>query len=119
MVEIGGTLFTILIIIIAVWLVIEVVKMRHKVIAVLLIGLVLFTYFSFTGVIDNNDIELDSISDFIKAGKLYFNWLGTIFHNVKTVTSYAIGLDWLGNNSIDKEELNSTINDTINSIKKD
>ena len=109
MVEIGGTLFTILVIIIAVWLVIEVVKLRHKIIAVLLIGLVLFTYFSFTGVIDNNDIELRSISDFVEAGKLYVNWLGTLLNNVKTVTSYAISLDWMGNNSLNKTRLNSTI----------
>lgn len=110
MVEIGSTLFTILVIIIAVWLVIEIVKMRHKIIAVLLIGLVLFTYFSFTGVIDNNDIELKSVSDFVKAGKLYVSWLGTLFNNIKTVTSYAISLDWMGNNSFNKTRLNSSLN---------
>lgn len=110
MVEIGGVLFTILVIIIAVWLVIEIVKMRHKIIAVLLIGLVLFTYFSFTGVIDNNDIELKSVSDFVEAGKLYVNWLGTLFNNIKTVTSYAISLDWMGNNSFNKTRLNSSFN---------
>src|SRR6056297_169375 len=102
MVEIGATLFTILIIIIAVWLVIEIVKLRHKIIAILLIGLVLFTYFSFTGVIDNNDIELRSVSDFIEAGKIYVSWLGTLFNNIKTITSYAISLDWIKGSSINK-----------------
>lgn len=107
--EIGSTLFTVLVIIIAVWLIIEVVKLRHKLIAVLIIGLLLFTYFSFTGVIDNNDVEINSFGDFFKAGKIYFNWLTTLFNNIKLITTHAISLDWLGNNSINKTELNSTI----------
>ena len=108
MIEIGSTLFTAFVIIIAVWLAIEVIKLRHKIIAILIIGLLLFTYFSFTGVIDNNDVELNSVSDFIHAGKLYVNWLSTLFNNAKLITSHAISLDWMGNNSINKSELNNS-----------
>lgn len=74
-------------------------KWKEKIFAVLLIILVLFTYFSFTASLKGKDLSLNSVDGIISAGKIYFAWLGTLFGNVKSVTSYAIKKNWSNKNS--------------------
>lgn len=95
---IGTTLFIVGVLVAAVWIVIEMKRFRHKVFAIALIALILFTYFSFTSVLNRNEIDLDSTQSLISAGKLYFSWLGTVFGNFRTITANAINLDWSGGN---------------------
>ena len=45
--ELGVTVFVVAILIIAIWVVVEMKRMRHKILAIFLIGLVLFSYLSF------------------------------------------------------------------------
>ena len=90
-------MFVVGILIIAIWIIIEVKRLRHKVFAVFLIGLILFTYLSFTLVLKDSGVDLKSVSGLMEGGKLYFSWLGSIFSNFKTITSNAIRLDWSGN----------------------
>jgi len=95
---IGITLFIVAIVIVAIWLVIEVKRLRHKVFAMFLIALILFSYLSFTLVLRGSGIDLKTVPGLIEGGKLYFSWLGSLFGNAKSMTSHAIGLDWTGGN---------------------
>ena len=91
---IGTTLFIIAVLIVAIWVIIEVKRFRHKLLAIFLIVLILFTYFSFTAVIKKNNVELNSVSGLMQGSKLYLSWLGSIFVNLKTITTEAIHMDW-------------------------
>ena len=101
---VNPTLIVILILIIAIWLIIEFKRFRHKILAIFLIILVLFTYFSFSAVIKGKDIDLKTFDGMKEAGKLYLLWFGNLFKNVKVVTSNAIDMNW----GVNKSELNST-----------
>lgn len=103
----GVTFIVLAVVIVAIWLIIEAKRLRHKVVAIFLIFLIIFTYISFAVVIKNNDIDLKTASGWASAGKLYFNWLGGIFSNVKSITAYAFKQDWdKVNESILEEEKN-------------
>ncbi|MEK6918069.1 MAG: hypothetical protein AABW51_03920 [Nanoarchaeota archaeon] len=95
---IGATIFIIIILIAAIWITLEFKRARHKIFAIFLIALILFTYFSFTTAIKGKNIDLGSTSGMVKAGGLYFSWLGHLFGNVKTVTANAVKMDWNNNN---------------------
>ncbi len=90
----GVTIFVVAILIIAIWVIIEMKRMRHKVFALFLIGLILFSYLSFTFVFKDQELDLKSINGIRDASTLYFSWLGTIFSNLKSITSNAIDMDW-------------------------
>jgi len=91
---IGMTLFVISILIIAIWVIIEIKRFKHKIFAIFLIGLILFAYLSFAFVIKGQDIDFKTVPGVVKATKLYFSWLGYAFVNLKTITTNAIGMDW-------------------------
>jgi glucan phosphoethanolaminetransferase (alkaline phosphatase superfamily) len=94
---VGVMLFVIAVLIIAIWVIIEVKRLRHKIFAIVLIALILFTYLSFTMVMKQHDVDLKTVSGIIEAAGLYVNWLGSLFGNFKSMTTHAIGLDWSGN----------------------
>jgi len=102
---IGVTFFVIAVLVIFIWFFFEIKRMRHKLWAIFLIGLMLFTYISFTASLKNNDVELNSIGGVIDAGKLYISWLGGVFMNVKSISAYAVKQEW-------KEYDESAINET-------
>ena len=91
---IGITFIIIAVLVVAIWLIIEAKRLKHKVFAIVLIMLIIFTYISFAVVIKNNEIDLKTTSGWVSAGKLYFSWLGGIFTNVKSITAYAFKQDW-------------------------
>ena len=96
---VGATIFIIVILIIAVWLIFEAKRARHKIFAIFLIALIIFTYFSFTLAIKGKNIDFGSASGWIEAGGLYLNWIGHIFGNVKSITANAVRMNWKANNS--------------------
>lgn len=77
-----------------VWILIELKRFRHKMLAIFLIGLILTVYFSFTFVIREQDIDLKTLPGITNAIKLYFSWIGSVFGNFKTITSNAVDLKW-------------------------
>ena len=103
---ISTTFFIVAIVIVAIWLLIEVKRLKHKLWAFFLIGLILFTYISFTVSLKNQDVDLTSIGGVIDAGKLYVAWLGGMFNNAKAVTAYATKQDW---NEIDEDIANKEL----------
>ncbi|MCX6750107.1 MAG: hypothetical protein NTZ83_01490 [Candidatus Pacearchaeota archaeon] len=100
-------LILVIVLIVAIWLIIEFKRFRHKILAVFLILLILFTYFSFAAVVKGKGLDLKTFDGMKEAGKLYLVWLGNAFKNVKVVTSNAINMDWRGNETL---EGNSTQN---------
>ncbi|MBD3247165.1 hypothetical protein GF378_00925 [Candidatus Pacearchaeota archaeon] len=82
-----------------IWLISEFRKIKHKVWAFVLIGLILFAYVSFVVTMKNYDIDMTSFSGVTKAAKIYFSWLGSIFGNFKSLTGSAVRMDWSVNDS--------------------
>lgn len=87
-------LFVVAGLIITIWLLIEAKRMKHKIFAVFLIVLILFTYLSFVVVVKDENIDYKTVPGIIEGGKLYFAWLNSLFGNLRSITAYAIGLDW-------------------------
>ncbi len=94
---VGITLFIVAVLIIAIWVIIEIKRLKHKLFAILLIALILFTYISFTVTLRGQEIDYTTVSGMMTAAKLYVAWLGSIFGNLKTMTTYAVHMDWATN----------------------
>lgn len=93
--EFGITFLVVVVLIAGIWIFIELKRMRHKIFAIFLIGLILFSYISFLTVVKNNpNLDLGTAAGMFAAGKAYLSWLGSVFDNIKTVTAQVIGLDW-------------------------
>ncbi len=97
MVEFGLTLFIVAVLIIAIWVIVEIKRLRHKVFAIFLIALILFTYISFSVTVKGQDIDFKTIPGAITATKLYVSWLVSVFNNLKSMTAQAISMDWISN----------------------
>ena len=97
---IGMTLFIVAILIIAIWVVVEIRRFKHKLFAIFLIALILFGYLSFTISFKDRAVDLKTIEGLTTASKIYFSWLGSMFGNLKSVTSYAVKKDWDGNETV-------------------
>ena len=97
--EVGLTIFIIVALVIAIWIVVQIKHMRHKIFAIVLIALVLFLYVSSTFIFKDQDIDFKTISGVTTASRLYFSWLGSIFVNIKSITTSAIKMDWEGNST--------------------
>ncbi|HLC86851.1 MAG TPA: hypothetical protein VJH65_01070 [Candidatus Nanoarchaeia archaeon] len=91
------------ILVVAIWLIVEFKRFRHKFFALLLIGLILFLYFSITSVFSGTDVDYKSFSGLTKATKIYFSWFGSTFGNIKTITGNAINMDWKNINKSSEE----------------
>ena len=95
---IGVAVMVIGIVIVAIWIVIELKRMRHKVFAIFLIALIIFSYISITYVLKGKDVDLKTTSGLIKGIKIYAGWLASAFGNIKTITSNVINMDWAAKN---------------------
>ncbi len=97
---VGITIFIVAALVIAIWFIVALKRVRHKIFAMFLIGLILFLYFSSSFVFKDQEIDFKTISGLTTASTLYFTFLGSIFGNVKTITANAIKMDWNGNETI-------------------
>jgi hypothetical protein len=102
---ISTTLVVVIVLIIAVWLLFEFRKFKHKIFAVFLIVLILGTYLSFMVAIRGSDIDFTSLEGIGEAGHLYYLWLSSVFGNLKYITANAIQLDWgsINNSTVENE----------------
>jgi len=94
---VGVTLFVVAVLIISIWVVIEVKRMRHKVFAIVLIALVLLSYISATVIFKDQEIDFTTTTGLMKAGKIYFTFLGSVFGNLRVLVANAIKMNWKGN----------------------
>jgi hypothetical protein len=95
---VGVTLFIIAVLVIAIWVVIEVKRLKHKLFAILLIGLILFSYVSAALVFRGQDIDFKTVSGLMKASNIYFSWLFSVGKNLVSITGNAISMDWTSAN---------------------
>ncbi len=94
---ISVALFIVVILSIAIWLIIELKRFRHKIFAIFLIALILFVYITAKVAFKNYEIDYKTVPGVIKATQVYFSWLVSVFGNFKSITSNAIRMDWGGN----------------------
>jgi|SRR3989344_8636917 len=82
------------VIIIAIWVLIEMKRFRHKFFAVILIVLILLFYVSAFYVFKGRNVDFKSFSGVKDATAMYFSFLKTSFVNAKSITSNAIKMNW-------------------------
>jgi hypothetical protein len=85
--------------IIGIWILVEFKRMRHKIFALFLIFVILFSYMSVSYVFKNENVDLGTVRGLFSAGKIYFSWLSGVLSNIKTTTSNVIKMDWIFGNS--------------------
>ena len=100
-----GIIVAIVALIIIIWISIELQRFRHKLYAYFLIGAIIFLALSFSLVTNKYHLDYSSPSGVLTAGKIYFTWIGSFFHNIKALTSYAIKLKWGMNESVKEVDL--------------
>jgi hypothetical protein len=100
---VGVTLLVITVLIAAIWIIIEIKRLKHKLFAIVLIGLILFSYLSFNAIFKEEKVDFTSLPGIIDASKIYFSWLGSIFVNLKSITNYAVQQNWARTNQSIKE----------------
>ncbi|NMB66778.1 hypothetical protein GYA25_01835 [Candidatus Woesearchaeota archaeon] len=93
-------LITLIALVVLVLILFEVKKTKHKVLLILVLGFILFGYFSFVMVFKNKPISIKNLSDVDNLLNLYFSWLGQVFNNIKIITGQITKMDWSSNNSI-------------------
>ncbi len=96
---VGITFMVIAVLIIGIWILVELKRLKHKLFAMFLIGFILFLYISITFTLKGQDIDFQTTEGIIKATKIYFAWLGSAFNNIKTITTNAINMDWTAKNA--------------------
>lgn len=96
---ISTTLIVISVLSILIWVFIEIQRLKHKLFAIALIGMIVLGYVSFAFVLKGQDINYKSVEGLTQASKIYFSWLGAVLGNFKIITSNAIKMDWSGNST--------------------
>jgi len=92
--ELSMTIILLVLLCVFIWVVTEIKRLKHKLIAIFLVGLLIFFFFSIKFVFDSNTVDFKTIPGVIKATKLYFSWIGSVFSNMKEITLHTINLDW-------------------------
>ncbi|MEK6828721.1 MAG: hypothetical protein AABY15_01235 [Nanoarchaeota archaeon] len=83
---------------IALWMLVKITRFRHKILAIFVIALILFGYFSFNTAFKGQAVDLKDFRGLTEASAVYFSWLGSVFGNAQTITSRVVE-----NNSRDKQ----------------
>jgi hypothetical protein len=105
--QLNITLLSIVLVIIAIWVLLETKRFKHKMVAIFIIIVILFTYFSFSVALSGKKLDLSTVDGISQAGAVYFSWLGSVFTNVKTITANAVKMNWGVVNE------NTTFNETL------
>lgn len=96
---ISSTIILLSVIVVVIWVLVEAKRLKHKIVAIGLIVLIIFSYLSFFAVFNGQNLDLRSPIGLADATKIYFSWMGSIFTNLKMLTSNAIRLDWKPENN--------------------
>lgn len=98
---IGITLFILVAAVVLIYILVEFKRMRHKLFAIFLIVFIILSYISILVIFKDQEVDLKSVPGVIAASRLYFSWLGSVFVNVKHITTNAIKMDWGTNKSVE------------------
>ena len=86
----GSIILSVVILAVAVWALLKVVKLRRKLFVLLVIAIVIFSYLSFNIALDGSKVDLTDFKGVTEASGVYFSWLSSSFGNVQTITSNAV-----------------------------
>ena len=86
----GSMVFSLVVLAIALFVIIKITKFRHRFLAIILIALVIFGYFSFNLALGGHEVDLTTAKGVGQAFGIYFSWLGTAFGNAQTITSRIV-----------------------------
>ncbi|MCK5149524.1 hypothetical protein KAJ87_01200 [Candidatus Pacearchaeota archaeon] len=95
--EIGVAILLVASLVIAIWVIVELKRMKHKIFAILLIAMILFLYVTSGYVFEGKEVNFRTIDGLKEASSLYFVWFGSFFNNLKSITVNAIKMNWKGN----------------------
>ncbi len=69
-------------------------EIRHKIGLLVVTGILLFLIFSIAQLYRSHSLDLTSFDGIVAAGKIYFSWLGNVFHNLVKTSSYVVQQNW-------------------------
>lgn len=72
---------------------------RHKIGSFLLVTFIILLAASVYYVYSTQNVNILTFDGLVKGVRLYFSWIGGMFHNAIDITGYAIGQDWGANST--------------------
>ncbi len=90
----GVIMLIIAVIVVFIWVSVELKRLRHKLFAIFLIGLIILGYLSTLIAFKGQEVDLTTVSGLVRASKIYFAFLSAISSNLLVITSNAIHMDW-------------------------
>ncbi len=93
--------FIIVLAIVGVLLIIKLLHLRHlkhKLFSIFIVLILLFLVGSIYFVAKENNVDMTTADGFSRGLQVYAGWLLNSFQNIKSITGYAIGLDWSSQN---------------------
>ncbi len=69
-------------------------EIRHKFGFLVFLFLMTFLLVTAYNIYKSNEVDLATFDGLVKAGKLYFSWLGSVVSNVKGITGYVVSQPW-------------------------
>lgn len=102
--EISGIVLIVGVFVLLIWFFLVFRRARHKFFSHFLLVLLIFLFITFAISIRGSDVSFKTSSGVLSAGKIYLNWLGSAFGNVKSITGYATKLDWDNSNETSKKK---------------
>lgn len=90
-----STIFLIVVLaLIGLWMLFGMNKVRHKIFAVILIAIIIFSYISLTIVFKDKSPSITNPIGIFHGFKTYYSWVESVVWNLKTITANAISMDW-------------------------
>lgn len=114
----GTTMLIVAVLVIALWIIIEFSKVKHKIYAIVIIGFILFSYLSVTVAFKDTDTDFTTLTGMASAVDIYFSFLVSASRNMMTLTGNAIDMDWV-NASESDIEIPESINEAIDEAKEE
>lgn len=86
------------VLVIGVWLLYRFKRAKHRFVALILIALILFSFFSFNAAFSGKEISVNNISDLGNVFNVYFSWLSSALGNLQSITANVIKTNFTNNN---------------------
>jgi hypothetical protein len=85
----GSTVFYVALIAIGLWFALHLRKIKYRLVALFLIALFIFGWFSISSAFSGKDASLGNFKGVSEAAGIYFTWLGAALGNAQAITSGA------------------------------
>ncbi len=86
------------IIIAIVFVVMKIASKKQEIMVKLVLVIFMILMMTFGYVYVKADAPLNSFDGFVDFGKYYFSWFGSVFENIKILTTNAVNLEWEAEN---------------------